>query len=80
MNFIIEWYSDYCEILLRNSATVMAVAMAALRDSEPGSSAGNGGIYSLTETILSIDAEMPSDSFPMTITDGFADPLSRSLS
>ena len=35
---------DYQYVRLLNSATVIEVAIAAFRDSDPGSSAGKGGI------------------------------------
>ena len=66
-------------VLLRNSATVIAVATAALSDSEPGSSAGYGGMYNLSETSFSIAGEIPSDSFPITIITGFSRPVSNDV-
>ena len=65
--------------LLLNSATVIDVAIAAFRDSEPGSSAGYGGMYNLSETSSAIASDIPLDSLPITITEGASSPLLNSL-
>ena len=57
---------------------MIAVAIAALRDSDPGWSAGYGGIYNLSDTISAISSDTPADSFPMTMTDADSEPLSIS--